>query len=252
MNDTYAYGDAMLIRRSTADLRRGDVVQFNYPLKDSLAPPATMMQRICGLPGDTVEIAEKVLLVNGRRYPDTSSLKHNYFVRAKQRLDTAFRERYGLWEGGDISERGDYSFSLTELGVMKLRRDSVIKSVELKLEKAGNWDETVYPFHRHYRWNLDHYGPLYIPRRNDTLQLDTLTLPLYETLISRFEKNLLQRRGDSIFINGRHATTYIVKKNYYFVLGDNRDNANDSRTWGYLPDNALRGKVIGVLRRSSP
>jgi signal peptidase I len=249
MNDTYAYGDAMLIRRSVKELRRGDVVQFNFPVKDSLAPAATMMQRVIGLPGDTVQIAEKIVLVNGLRMQDTSLVKHNYFVRARHKLDTAFRLAYNLMEGGDISERGDYSFSLTELDVLKLRRDTSISSVELKTEKAGNWDETLFPSSKQYKWNLDHYGPLYIPQVQDTLRLDTLNLPLYETLITRFEKNLLERRSDSIFINGKHTTRYVVKKNYYFVMGDNRDNASDSRTWGFLPDNAIKGKVITVIRR---
>lgn len=249
MNNTFFYGDAVLIRRSVEYVQTGDVVQFSFPAKDSTTPSATMIQRIAGLPGDTVEIKDKVLFVNGRRVPDTSTVKHNFFVRAPRKLDSLFKLNYALWEGGEISQRGDYSYSLTDREAQRLRKDTAVNSVELKSEKAGNWDETLFPNSKHYRWNMDHYGPVYIPAKNDTLYLDTFNLALYERLITQYEKNLLEKRGDSIFINGQHTNSYVTKKSYYFVLGDNRDNASDSRSWGFLPENALKGKILRVIRR---
>ena len=251
MNSTYVYGDALLIRRSTDDLKRGDVIQFVFPVRDTTATRALMMQRLFGMPGDTIEIRDKNVLINGFQLTDTSTVQYNYFVRAKSRLDTAFRMKFNLWEGGDISERGDYSFSLTKDQAAALRTDTnTIRSVELKTEKKDNWDETIFPSSPHYRWNIDHYGPLYVPRAGDTLNLDTVCLALYETLITKYEKNTLSKRSDSIFINGHYTKTYVTKKDYYFMLGDNRDNASDSRTWGLLPRNDLRGKMLMVLRRS--
>lgn len=250
MNATYAYGDALLIRKSTASLARADVIQFTFPVRDTTTPGASMLQRVMGLPGDTIEISAKKVMINGVELRDTSSVQHNFFVRAKTKLDSAFRKKYGLWEGGDISDRGDYSFSLTGSQVTELRSDTLIASVDLKSEKQGNWDESIFPGSRHYRWNLDHFGPLYIPAAGDTLRLDSTNLALYEMIISVYEKNRLERQSDSIFINGHHSPKYVVKKNYYFVLGDNRDNASDSRTWGFLPENYLRGRAIAVLRRA--
>jgi signal peptidase I len=249
MNATYLFGDALLISKSYDSLVTGDIIQFRYPVKDSLAPAADMVQRIFGLPGDTVEVIDKAAYLNGVRLRDTNTIQHNYFVKAKMKLDSTFREKYGLWEGGDISERGDYSFSLTQEQTGLLRNDSMISSVEPKKEKHGNWDETLFPNSAHFKWNMDHYGPLYVPAVNDTLLLDSLNLPLYETLLTSFEKNSLERRGDSIFINGHYTRQYVVKKNYYFVLGDNRDNANDSRNWGFLPENFIKGKVVMVLKK---
>jgi signal peptidase I len=250
MNATFLYGDALLISKTFDSLKTGDVIQFRYPVKDSLAPAADMIQRVLGLPGDTVEIIDKAVYLNHLRLRDTSTVQHNYFVKTKTKLDSAFREKYGLWEGGDISDRGDYSFSLTQEQTGLLRNDSVISSLDPKKEKQGNWDETLFPNSQHFRWNMDHFGPLHIPAESDTLNLDSLNLPLYETLLTSFEKNSLERRADSIFINGKYTKQYVVKKNYYFVLGDNRDNANDSRNWGFLPENFIKGKVVMVLKKN--
>jgi signal peptidase I len=100
-----------------------------------------------------------------------------------------------------------------------------------------------------YPWNADFYGSIYIPKKNDTLKLDTLVLKLYHTLITQYEKNKLKISRDSIFINDTYSDSYIVKKDYYFVLGDNRGNANDSRHWGYLPENFIVGKIIHTIRK---
>jgi signal peptidase I len=250
MNATYSYGDALLISRSFDSLATGDVVQFRYPVKDSLAPAADMIQRLFAMPGDTIEVVDKAVYLNGTRLRDTITVLHNFFVKAKGKLDSTFREKYGLWEGGDISDRGDYSFSLTEAQTNLLRNDTMIISVDPKKEKHGNWDETLFPNSNQFKWNMDHYGPIYIPAQGDTLKLDSLNLPLYETLLTSFEKNTLQRRADSILINGKYTREYVVKKNYFFVLGDNRDNANDSRNWGFLPENFIKGKVVMTLRKS--
>jgi signal peptidase I len=89
---------------------------------------------------------------------------------------------------------------------------------------------------------------LYIPKIDDTLRLDTVNIALYARLIDTFEKNHLEIVNDTIYINGIPSGTYVVKKNYFFVLADNRDNANDSRVWGFLPENCIIGKVKRTVK----
>lgn len=96
---------------------------------------------------------------------------------------------------------------------------------------------------------MDNYGNLYIPKKDDILILDTTNIVFYKKMIQDHEKNTLRIKEDSIFINDIYTKTYTVKKNYYFTLGDNRDNANDSRKWGFLPENYIAGKSVWVIKQ---
>ena len=250
MAATYHFGDAVLIKKALNTYTVGDVFYFEYPLKDSLLSRTFIFQRLAGLPGDSLEVSEKKVYRNGLEILDLNSLKHNYFIQTKsKRPQTLFKLYYGLTEGGQVSDEFDYCYSLTRQESVNLAKDSAIKSVLIKTEKKNNFDETCFPGSPHYKWNMDHYGKIYIPKINDTLRLDSISLNLYYDLIYEHEKNNLEIRKDSIFINGNLSTYYVVKKNYYFVLGDNRDNANDSRVWGFLPENCIIGKIVATVRR---
>lgn len=251
MLSTYNYGDAVLIKRLMNTYATNDFVYFEYPGADSIGKDTRMIQRMTGLPGDSILIADKALYINGVKIRDTSSLRFNYFVTLKNKTaDSLFKLKYNFSEGGAVSNNYDYSFSLTREESNQLRTDTLVKSAELKHEKQNNFDETCFPGFSKYCWNMDFYGPVYIPKRNDTLRLDTVNLNLYATLIRDYEHNDLKRRNDSIFINGQYTTWYVTKLNYYFVLGDNRDNANDSRVWGFLPENYIKGKVLFRIRKN--
>jgi signal peptidase I len=251
MEETYYYGDALLIKKTLNTYNLTDVVYFEYPIEDTILSRTYFVQRICGEPGDSVEIRNKDLYVNDVLIRDTVTAKHNYFVKTKNiLLDSLFKVKYNLTEGGKVSDEFDYSYALTEEESERLKTDSTIATVALKTEKKNTFDETLFPGYNHYKWNMDYYGKIYIPKKNDTLKLDTVSIKLYSTLIHELEKNNLQVNHDSIFINGELTNHYVVKKNYYFVLGDNRDNANDSRVWGYLPENCIVGRVMRTLRKT--
>lgn len=250
MEQTYSYGDALFIKKILNTYAINDVIYFEYPLDDSLSRRTFFIQRIAGLPGDSVELRDKRLYVSNFAIEEPIEAKHNYIVKTKNvTLDSTLLEKYHLTEGGQISNEFDYSYSLTRAESEELKKDSAILSVEIKMEKPNNFDETSFPGNIHYRWNPDQYGKIYLPKINDTLKLDSISIKLYSDLIRRSEKNSLRLAKDSILINDKLSTYYVVKKNYYFVLGDNRDNANDSRVWGFLPENCILGKVSAVLRK---
>jgi signal peptidase I len=250
MLSTYSKGDAVLLKKSFNRYTTGDVVYLEYPVEDSALTRTFFFQRIYGLPGDSLKLADKEVYINGMKLQDTASLRHNYFVKGVKKLDSLFLHEHDLTEGGIISDEFDYSFSLTRYQSEQLRSEPYVSEVTVKTEKTNNFDETCFPGDPRYSWNMDHFGPIYIPKANDTLLLDTNNLKLYGQIIRMHEKNDLRVQTDSIFINGELTKRYVVKKNYYFVLGDNRDNANDSRTWGYLPANFILGKAVHTVRRS--
>jgi signal peptidase I len=252
MRPAYSYGDAVLIKKKFNSFKANDVVYFRYPVKDSEHYGTYMCQRLVAMPGDTFELSGKDVFVNGvRQESDSSSLKFNYIIKTRHvKLDTLFKQRYNLVEGGLISDEFDYSYALTEKESVILRKDSAVKSAEMKTEGKDIFDENCFPNSVNYAWNMYHYGKIYIPQENDILRLDEKSVALYKTIITDYEDNSLEVRGDSILINGVPSKAYIVKQNYYFVLGDNRHNTSDSRRWGFLPEQNIRGKVLFRIRKS--
>jgi signal peptidase I len=250
MRSNYEYGDAVLIQKSLYDLQAGDVIYFRYPIMDSMMTRVSFVQRVYGLPGDTFEIKQSQVYLNRAQIIDTIGIRQNYFIKTQCKLDSLSLRELGLVEGGPVSDSYDYSFSLTEQQVRAAKKVGDIKSIDARIEKTGRYDENCFPFDSHYAWNADNYGPLRIPKKNDTLAIDTANIALYSSVIRDHEKNHLEIRSDSIFINSEYCHYYVVKKNYYFVLGDNRGNANDSRTWGFLPENMIIGKVIRSIRKN--
>lgn len=251
MAETLHPGDMVLVNKLAFSFHKKDILYFEFPAKDSGAKKIFFTQRCIAEPGDTLKMIDKAIYTNGTLLEDAQLVKYNYLLDTDTlRLDSVSKEKYNLYEGGEISKKGKYAYSLTLQQVDSLESSGLFKSIEQRLEKLNIYDERVFPYSRQFSWNADNYGPIYIPKKNDTILLDTTNIKLYSNIITVFEKNKLNINGDSIFINNEFAKKYIIKQSYYFVAGDNRDNAIDSRRWGFLPKNYIKGKVVSVLVHS--
>lgn len=250
MCSTFSKNDVVLVKRIFNSYKTNDIIYFRFPVKDSSIGRVYCFQRLVGLPGDTIEVSGKKIRMNNFFIEDTSTIQYNYYVKANVTLDSSFRVHYKLNEGGELSNDLDYSFSLTRAQVDSLEALEIIEKITPKQDQKGSFDETVFPYSVHYSWNMDEFGKLYLPKKNDTLLLDSVNLNIYGSIIRDYENNELELKKDSIFINGNYTRTYVVKENYFFVMGDNRDNANDSRVFGFLPESFIRGKIIKVLRKN--
>lgn len=248
MANTLNKGDAMLINKFSKTPSIGDLVWFQYPMPDSGEVAPMFLQRCVALPGDSFKIDDKVIWVNGQALQDVAWVKENYFLKMNKCYpDSETMLRLQLTEGGSISDEFDYSYALTRAQADSVKNYSYLQKIERQVEKAGLPDETVFPYSLNFKWNRDHFGPLYVPRKKDTLLLDTINIQLYETLITRYEGHALHVKKDSIFIDSVYVKSYICEQDYFLVMGDNRDNAYDSRNWGFLPKQFIKGKVIKQL-----
>ena len=208
------------------------------------------VKRCVGLPGQTLQIINREIYLDGQKNKQPDQVQFGYRVKLKRHFtDEELQElQITMDDLADLNQRG--YMPLTNHAVAELKkRGDLCESVELNVDTN---DTNLYPQNGNLHWTCDNYGPLWIPKKGESIDLTLDNLPIYERPIRIYEGNELEVRDDKIFINGQEAKSYTFKMDYYWMMGDNRHNSADSRYWGFVPEDHIVGKPIFVWWSSDP
>jgi signal peptidase I len=243
-------------------IKRNEIVVFNWPtdtvrffrdrsnihVDKPIDKKSNYVKRCVGIPGDSLEIKNGYIFINGKQtvLPDRAKPQYIHKVITDgQQLSASSLSRYEVTEGTPFNGEF-YYLNLTDENAAKLQKNPIVKSVVKQLTPAGNYDASIFPHNLQYSWSVDNFGPIYIPEAGKTVALNSKSLPFYKRIIEEYENNDLTINGDEIFINGKLATTYTFKQDYYWMMGDNRHNSEDARYWGYVPFDHVVGKPVFI------
>ena len=225
------------------------------------------VKRCVALPGQKFEIRDKKIYINDELTEDPAGLQYSYELEFTKRLkfeeikEAVNHSFLGDELKDDLNDKRRSRFGKTDKISLALDAESVeffknhkyFKSIqEAKRIYEAQAIETIALFPRDInfrsknRWDLDNFGPITMPAKGMTIQLDLDNLPLYKRIIDVYEENELKVVKGKIIINGKETSEYTFKMDYYWLMGDNRHNSLDSRYWGFVPEDHVVGKPTFV------
>jgi signal peptidase I len=237
-------------------INANDVIVFNYPA-DLTIPidfRTRYIKRCVGLPGDTIQVINRDLYVNGKLAAKPMALQHGYFIVSKEPISIAQWTSIDVTEYEVMDNGTSYYAFLSDWQLEKLKLWATVETIDPVIYKPYELGvdsidviqdpNSVFPYHKQFNWSIDYYGKLWIPYEGATIKLNEQNLILYGNTIVNYDapKNAKYMDG-MLFIDNKVVSEYTFKQNYYWTMGDNRHNSADSRFFGFVPENHIIGNA---------
>ncbi len=259
-------------------IKNNDVVVFNYPDGDTVAlerqnesyyalvrnlgreqvwqnytvtarpvdKRENYIKRCVGIPGDTLQIINGEIFINGALLPVPNGVQQNYQVMTDGTpIAQRIFERNNITNWG-MPSAGVYYIEMNQEAAKQIELLPNVVNIEKFNRPAGRFEPYIFPHTPLFAWNEDNFGPVYIPKKGTTIEINTQNIALFERIIDVYERKDLEVKDGQVFIDGLPASTYTFEMNYYWMVGDNRHNSADSRFWGFVPEDHIVGRAMFV------